>query len=329
MTALAFDHTARMSTLFLIVYCVLIVGASLAGGLVPLFTRANHRAMQFILSGVAGVMLGVALLHLIPHGYFEYREAGHGAASIDLVMRWALGGLLLMFLLERFFCFHHHEVEGLEDGCGHEHAATPAEDRYRHDGPCDHNHRHAPTDASAHHHRLGWTGAAVGMTIHSLLEGVALAASVEAGLHHGGATTLAGFGTFLVIFLHKSFDSLTIGTLMAKGGHAPAVRHLVNGLFALIVPVGVLLFAFGLKSLPASAHEVLGAALALSAGTFICIALSDVLPELQFHQHDRVKLSAALLAGLAVAFVIGLFEGGAHGHLDVDVPGHEHHDHDH
>jgi zinc and cadmium transporter len=42
-------------------------------------------------------------------------------------------------------------------------------------------------------------------------------------------------------------------------------------------------------------------ALAFSAGTFLCISLSDLLPELQFHQHDRVKLSAALLLGLAVA----------------------------
>ena len=38
--------------------------------------------------------------------------------------------------------------------------------------------------------------------------------------------------------------------------------------------------------------------LAFSAGTFLCIALSDLLPELQFHAHDRWKLSAALLAGV-------------------------------
>lgn len=321
-----------MSAIYLILYCALIMGASLAGGLIPLFTRADHRLTQMILSGVAGVMLGVGLLHLIPHGYFEYREAGHGASSIDLVMRWALGGLLLMFLLERFFCFHHHEVSELAGGCGHFHGHPGPPHVHDHELAGGHDHSTPSGHVRAttpHHHRLGWTGAAVGMTVHSLLEGIALAASVEAGVRHGGAAALAGFGTFLVIFLHKSFDSLTIGTLMARGDHAPAVRHLVNGLFALIVPIGVLVFMVGARTLPASAHEVLGAALSLSAGMFICIALSDVLPELQFHRHDRVKLSAALLAGLAVAFVIGLFEGAAHGHLDVDVPGHEHHDHDH
>jgi zinc and cadmium transporter len=43
-------------------------------------------------------------------------------------------------------------------------------------------------------------------------------------------------------------------------------------------------------------------ALAFSAGTFLCISLSDLLPELQLHRHDRVKLSIALLLGLAVAW---------------------------
>ena len=45
--------------------------------------------------------------------------------------------------------------------------------------------------------------------------------------------------------------------------------------------------------------------LAFAAGMFMCSALSDLLPELQFHQHDRVKLSAALLGGLGLAWAVG------------------------
>ncbi len=41
-------------------------------------------------------------------------------------------------------------------------------------------------------------------------------------------------------------------------------------------------------------------ALAFSAGTFLCIALSDLLPELQFHSHDRLKLSISLIAGFCL-----------------------------
>jgi zinc and cadmium transporter len=79
----------------------------------------------------------------------------------------------------------------------------------------------------------------------------------------------------------------------------------------------------------------MGMALGFSAGAFLCISLSDLLPEVQFHHHDRGKLSASLLLGVALAYGIGLFEGEhAHGqvnhsnHSDLAVPadedGHNH-----
>jgi len=55
----------------------------------------------------------------------------------------------------------------------------------------------------------------------------------------------------------------------------------------------------------------------------MCIALSDLLPELQFHDHDRGKLSAALLLGLALAYGVCRLETLSHSHppalLDFDV----------
>ena len=55
------------------------------------------------------------------------------------------------------------------------------------------------------------------------------------------------------------------------------------------------------------------AALAFSAGAFICIALSDLLPEVQFHSHDRMKLTVAFLLGIGLAYAIGSVEPeGAH-----------------
>ena len=55
-------------------------------------------------------------------------------------------------------------------------------------------------------------------------------------------------------------------------------------------------------------HAIVGCALAFSAGVFICISLSDLLPELEFHAHDRFKLSLALLLGVAAAWGIGYLE---------------------
>ncbi|MHC4447749.1 MAG: ZIP family metal transporter, partial [Planctomycetota bacterium] len=148
--------------------------------------------------------------------------------------------------------------------------------------------------------------AATGLTIHSIIAGVAPGASVTAEAESGGnGYALAGLGTFLAIALHKPFDSMTLGTLMAAGRRSKNLRHVINVLFGLMVPLGVVGFAFGAGGAPGS---LLSAALAFSAGTFLCIALSDLLPELQFHQHDRIKLSLALLLGLAVAWSAGQLE---------------------
>ncbi|HJQ78307.1 MAG TPA: iron permease, partial [Lacipirellulaceae bacterium] len=81
------------------------------------------------------------------------------------------------------------------------------------------------------------------------------------------------------------------------------------------IPAGALLFYFGLMSEshgPSGTQLWVAYALAFSAGTFLCISLSDLLPELQFHQHDRVKLSLAMIVGLAVAWAAGYMESAAH-----------------
>jgi zinc and cadmium transporter len=91
-------------------------------------------------------------------------------------------------------------------------------------------------------------------------------------------------------------------------GWPARTRWIVNVLFALVCPLGAALFVMG-----AGSHEVLGPALALSAGAFLCISLGDLLPELQFHRHDRLKLSAALLLGVAIAYGITFLEHDMHG----------------
>jgi zinc and cadmium transporter len=154
---------------------------------------------------------------------------------------------------------------------------------------------------------------------------------VEAESGSGHVAALAGLGTFLVIFLHKPFDAMTITTLMTVGDWSKAARHLVNGIFALMIPVGVLLFYLGLAQTHEGAHLV-AYALAFSAGTFLCISTSDLLPELQFHRHDRAALSVAFLLGLAVAWGIGIIEtqGHGHGHGDHEhAPAAESHTHQH
>jgi zinc and cadmium transporter len=271
----------------LTIYCALVLLASLAGGWLLLVIRPTHTRLQLATSFVAGLMLGIALLHFLP-------DAAEQLHSVDRTAAWVLGGFLAMFFLQRFFHFHHHDsAEGDPEDCdAHEHVH-------------DHEH-HAHTLADKSAQQLSWVGTALGLTLHSLFDGLALAASVAAGAQ--GHAKLAGLGVAMVVILHKPFDALAISTLMTASGSSRFSRHLLNWLFALVSPAGAVLFYFGASHFADSNGVLLGCALAFCTGTFLCIASADLLPELQFHSHDRFKLSVALLLGLSVAVIIKHFE---------------------
>jgi len=286
------NDSAVSSNWLLAAYCLLVLLASLAGGWLLLIIRPTHARLQVAISFVAGLMLGIALLHFLP-------DAAEQLHSVDRPTTWMLGGFLAMFFLQRFFHFHHHDSpEGDPEDCCHDHAE-----------PENHDHEHhAHTLADKSAQQLSWVGTALGMTLHSLLDGLALAAAVEAGLHNH--LKLAGLGVALVVILHKPFDAMAVSALMTAGGSSRFSRHVLNGLFALVSPVGAVLFYFGANQFADSNAVFLGCSLAFCAGTFLCIASSDLLPELQFHSHDRLKLSIALIAGLSVAVLIKHLEAG-------------------
>lgn len=284
----------------LLIYGVLVTCSSLAGGWALLTLRLSHARLQMAVSLVAGLMLGMALLHFLPH-------AAHQLPSLTQCMLWALAGFLAMFFLQRFLPFHDHDVGPVGEalpGAAHAHEHEQLHHPHPGSGECGHAHGD-PVSYS-------WLATAVGLSLHSLTGGVALAAAVVSETHvHGGV--LVGLGTALAIILHKPFDAITIVTLMSAAGCSRFARHFLNGLFALMTPLGMLLAYLGASHFVESNPAVIGAALAFCAGTFLCIACADLLPELQFHTHDRLQLSLALLAGLAVAVLIA-FAG--HSHAD-------------
>jgi zinc and cadmium transporter len=281
------NHAVISPTAQLAIYCVFVLLASLAGGWLLLALRLTHARLQMAGSFVAGLMLSMALLHFLPHA----AEQNH---SVDQTVRYILGGFLAMFFLQRFFPHHHHDVsEGAP-----ERGVPPAKT-----GP-------VPTLAEQSAGQLSWIATTVGMTLHSLVGGVALAAAVNAEPQVSGGWL--GLGTALVIILHKPFDAMAVATLMAASGCSRFSRHLINTLFAFVTPLGAVLFAAGVNFFAAGNPVVLGDALAFCAGTFLCIAGTGLLPEVQFHSHDRVKLSLAVLAGISVAVLVGLFEPADH-----------------
>jgi len=276
----------------ILLYCALIIAASLAGGFLPNLLRLTHTQMQVLMSFVGGLMLGVALLYLLPHAINEL-------GSVDSATIALLTGLLVMFFLIRIFHVHQH--------------ANPEET-----GPSE-EHTHDPLVSSAedchlHQHRFSWIGLALGLGLHTILDGVALAASVVAASHAESAGLLLGLGTFVAILLHKPLDALSITTVMRAGGWSARATLLVNLGFALTCPLGALAFYLGTGTEQGTEQVAVGLALGAAAGVFLCIALADILPELRFHSHDRLKLSLALLLGVLLAYAVSQLE-----------PSHSHH----
>jgi len=261
----------------LVFYCVLIVIASIAGGFVPRWIKMDHRRTQMTLSLVSGVMLGVALLHLLPHAVRELDET-----------RWAFGsclaGLLFMFFMIRLFNFHQHDAPCETERCDD-----------------DHHHHHSHQDVS-------WLGLAFGLGVHTLIDGIALAVAFKSDLPTG--SFLPAIGIFLAVLLHKPLDALSIAALMAAKNIDRRKQVVANLCFALICPLGALLAILGLNFAGNSESLILGVTLGFTAGVFICISLSDLLPEVQFHSHDRFALSGMLILGIAVAFGLEFLSGG-------------------
>ena len=301
----------------LAMFLAMIAAASIAGGTSASLLSIGHRRMQVLLSLTGGVMLGVGLLHLLPHAFFQlFRDIARTAF-------WVLAGFFLMFLLERAFHGHaHHAADAT-----HEHH-THVDDAALTSPPptCSHDH------AQPHQHdeggsRWAWLGAFAGLALHSLADGAALAASVQADGEHG-AGLLSGFATFVAIVLHKPFDSLMIATLTIASGMQAGRRRLVTLTYATMVPLGTIAFRASLGLAPEHADEILGIAMAMAAGAFLCIAAADLLPEVEFHSHDRLLLTAALTVGIALAWGMTVLEHASGMHA-LHAGEHEVHEHDH
>jgi len=251
-------------------YAGAILVGSLAGGALPLLGRM--RRSDVLLSFSAGVMLGAGFLHMLPEAV---EGAGFRAVPFVLV------GFLFLFLVERFALVHVCAEPG----------PLPDHSAHAHDPGLDHS--HCATGCQVHTVGLA---AFVGLSLHTLVDGFALgAASQETGL---------GFFVFLAILLHKIPSSFSLSTILAAEGYSRGRALLLNGLFALMVPAGAALYALLRGAVRVEAFTAY--ALAGSAGTFLHLALSDILPDLHRRGGSKLRLSAALLTGVAVMWGLRL-----------------------
>ena len=238
--------------------------------------------MQTAMSFVAGVILGVALYHLIPHSLAQIPDPD----AIGITVWWMVLGMIMIIFLLRVFRFHQHDFS--------EYPRQTDAIEY---------------DNNTRINSLNWLGICVGVGIHSVTEGIALGASVRSEIYDKSETVLVSFGLFLAIFLHKPLDAFSVLGLMRIAGVRSKTAAFINILIALLCPLSAFITCWGIGLLGPTEAGTIGRALAFGAGALLCISLSDLLPEVHFHGHDRIGLTGAFLAGITLAYTLHYLEG--------------------
>lgn len=138
-------------------------------------------------------------------------------------------------------------------------------------------------------HRLGWV-ALVGLSVHSIIAGMALGIGLLDS--KDVPTSLALLAAILV---HKIPETLALMGLIASVHWTRQAMKVSLIVFSLMGPLGIIL-----GSLQAfQSQKMLSICLAISSGTFLYIASSDLLPQL----HKKMKQEWIYL----VAFLLGIF----------------------
>jgi zinc and cadmium transporter len=150
---------------------------------------------------------------------------------------------------------------------------------------------HACEEHACDIHQMGLP-AFLGISLHSLLDGIALGAGLI--LPQLGPVVL------LAVIIHKMPDSMSISSILLAAGWNRRKISWLNLLFSLTTPVGALIAYLFFRSL---SPENVAVAIGISAGTFLAIATADILP--QVHRiEQRNPLTLVFLAfGLTVSWM--------------------------
>jgi ZIP family zinc transporter len=232
--------------------------STLLGGLLAL--RQRHRLAP-IMAFASGLLISAALLDLLPEGRELAEVAGLAG---DVVFVAAAVGFLAFFALDRF-------VHSLASGHGHG----------GHEGP----------------HQAFGGAAALGLVVHSALDGAAIGAGFQAGEAVGLLVATAvlahrfgdGVTTVAVVLGARASTRASLGWLVAD-----AAAPIVGAALTLLVGIG---------------PQVSALLLGFFAGSFLFIGASHLLPEAG-EEHGGVAVPGALLAGFVFVFVVTRLLGG-------------------
>jgi ZIP family zinc transporter/zinc and cadmium transporter len=155
---------------------------------------------------------------------------------------------------------------------------------------------HECQDETCDIHNIG-TISALGIGIHSLIDGIVIGAGFQVSVALGLITAVA-------VIVHEVPEGIfTYGLLMAN--REPERKALlISWIVALATPVGTLLTFSALQGL---GHDTLGIMLGLSGGTFIYVGTADLLP--QVHRRPNLRALAVMLFGVVFVILLEFYFG--------------------
>ncbi len=226
-----------------LLYALITSAATLAGGVLPMYTRLRLIEQRYQVAFAGGAMVAIALFDLIPE------MKAHNAVVLLL-------GFFSIYLLEKLVLIH---------AC--------------HEAECE-------------THVMGWP-ALIGIASESLLDGLAIAVGFR-------VAPALGLLIALAVFMHELPRGLTTTVIMQEASYSRPKTWAALAVDAGFAPLGVLLSGL----LPAAALEPL---LGFTAGVFLYVGASDLLPEA--HRRFNLRVVLATLAGGGLIPALGSLLG--------------------
>jgi zinc transporter ZupT len=253
----------------LLLFGALAAAANVIGGMLLASTgerRLDQRFLKYLIALGAGFMLAAIFIEILPEtiGIWVNGRTGEQAAQSVLgAMTLLLFGYLLIQLFEHTIAPHFHFGEETHP----EHVAR----------------------SSAAYTAIG------GLVIHSLFDGVSIAASFLVSYK-------VGLLVFIAIMLHKVPEGFTVASIMLASGRS-AQRALVATL-----AVGAATFAgvVGVALLQTKVNTLIAYALPFSAGVTLYVAASDLIPEVNRKEEKNPLVSIVVFGGVALFYLLHL-----------------------
>lgn len=222
-----------------LVYAFLSAGATVIGGLLPVYTRIKNIEMRYMLAFASGLMVSVAFFDMLPEAEIAVNYIFIGI------------GFFSLYVVEKLIIIH---------TCGEEECEV---------------------------HSIGWVSI-IGIAFESILDGLAITAGYVVAPALGAVIALG-------VIAHEIPRGFSTTVIMRNSNYS--LRNTFIALFidAFFTPLGALLaFIFPIKRF--------AALLALTAGTFLYIGASDLLPEA--HKRFNIKVVLAVLLGMVVVLLL-------------------------